>query len=115
MAKNKQANKDNRLIGTNKAVEPAGIAASEVLEGQSILSLRHNNLWSMMPSVGASGHQSPSGLVKFTSPSRRMNQSHIVVVQTPEATPKFGKTEELKARLDIKIRCPSQLLLPQVI
>ena len=57
--------KDNRLTGTNKAVEPAGIAASEVLEGQSILSLKHNNLWSMMPSAGASGHQSPSGLIKF--------------------------------------------------
>ena len=53
------------MTGTNKAVEPAGIAASEVLEGQSILSLKHNNLWSMMPSAGASGHQSPSGLIKF--------------------------------------------------
>ena len=44
------------------------------------------------------------------------NLSHIVVVQTPEAVHHIAsKQDDLKMRLDIKIRCPSQLLLPEVI
>lgn len=42
-----------------------------------------------------------------------MNKSHLVVVQTPDAT--SHTIEEVKERLEIKIRVPSQLLSPEVI
>ena len=43
----------------------------------------------------------------------RVNKSHLVVVQTPDAT--SHTIEEVKERLEIKIRVPSQLLSPEVI
>ena len=66
-----------------------------------------------------SDFNSPSNAVIYrgagNSPNhRKPNHNHIVVVQTPE-TLTVPTLKELKPRLDIKIRCPSQLLLPEVI
>lgn len=108
--------------GFRNSLRETGIKENEFLEGHSIYSIMQNSTWSMIrpPVSQFSTHNSPTTSVKQvitkvqTSPLHKLNQSHIVVVQTPE-TPHLNKHEDLKQRLDIKIRCPSQLLLPEVI
>ena len=101
--------KTDRLLSNQK------IAPNEVLEGHSIQSLRQEQMWSMIRPPQASERNSVSPMPHNPSKPGRINQSHIVVVQTPDATPHMSKLDELRHRLDIKIRCPAQLLSPEIV
>ena len=111
-----------RSNGFKNSLQENRIKENEFLEGQSIYTIMQNSTWSMLKPPGSTAptHVPPTASLKIvankaqSNQQYKTNQSHIVVVQTPE-TPYMNKQEDLKQRLDIKIRCPSQLLLPEVI
>ena len=62
------------------------ISENEVLEGHSIISLRQEQVWSITRPQGQIERNSPT-LPPRNSGGGKVNKSHLVVVQTPDATP----------------------------
>lgn len=99
-----------------------------MLEGHSIYGASQNNTnhsWQMvrpsllynthMPLKQGDLHNHVTPFIRSTSPRQHPLHGHLVVVSTPETPHKNSSFDDLKPRLDIRIRVPSQLLLPELI